>query len=85
MNAFLNAGTDAIPTGKVRRPEAANANFGRKPEKWSFAFPACEHHLVRTKILERYEKKQSRVEVNWIEMYLAGVPVRCVAGITGAL
>ena len=48
MRSARLRGINAVRIGRIRGPEATNANFCRKREKWNFGFPVCERcHLKR--------------------------------------
>ncbi len=47
--------------------------------------PKLRHLPLETAIIERYKRRESSIEEALIEMYLAGVSVRCIEDITEAL
>src|ERR1043165_7878943 len=94
LNALLDAGADGV--GKAQRYERSDArrdtragHYERKLQtkagEVQLKVPKLRQRTFETAIIERYRRRESSVEEALIEMYLAGVSVRRVEGITEAL
>lgn len=60
-------------------------NFTATSEDVTLKVPKLKGISFETAIFERYRRRESSVEETLIEMYLAGISVRCVEDITEAL
>src|SRR5690242_14292263 len=94
LNALLQAEADVIcgATRYERSPERMDTRAGSYERKLetkagvvTLKVPKLRSLPFETAIIERYRRRESSVEEALIEMYLAGVSVRRVEDITGAL
>ena len=94
LNAMLEAEADRLcNAGRYERSEARrdlrSGSYERKLQtkagSVTLKMPKLRQQAFETAIIERYRRRESSVEEALIEMYLAGVSVRRVEGITEAL
>ena len=94
LNALLDAEAERlVGAGRYERTEARRdtraGSYERKLHTMAgevkLKVPKLRRQTFETAIIERYQRRESSVEEALIEMYLAGVSVRRVEDITGAL
>jgi transposase-like protein len=94
LNAMLEAEAEHLYNAgryertKARRDTRAGSHIRKlqtQPGQVTLKVPKLRLQTFETAIIERYPRRESSVEEALIEMYLAGVSVRRVEGITVAL
>jgi putative transposase len=94
LNALLDAEADQLCNAaryertEARRDTRAGAyerKLHTKAGEVNLKMPKLRRQTFETAIIERYRRREASVEEALIEMYLAGVSVRRVEGITEAL
>jgi putative transposase len=90
LNALLDAEADELCGAKryARSPDRVDTRAGsyaRTLHEVTLKVPRLRTLPFDTQIIERYKRRQSRVEEALVEMYLAGVSTRRVEDITEAL
>src|SRR5947207_1605867 len=94
LNAMLDAEADQLcGAGRYERNEARQDTRAGSYERTlrtsagegNLKVPKLRRQTFETAIIERYRRRESSVEEALVEMYLAGVSVRCVEDITEAL
>ena len=94
LNALLDAEADHLcgarkyeraESRKDTRAGSYDRHLQTKAGDVTMTMPKLRTLPFETAIIERYQRRESSVEEALIEMYLAGVSVRCVEDITQAL
>ena len=94
LNGLLDAEADRLCNAEkyqrdIARKDTRAGHYQRKLQtragEVTLRVPKLRQQTFETAIIERYRRREASVEEALIEMYLAGVSVRRVEGITEAL
>jgi transposase-like protein len=94
LNALLDAEADALCGAQryERSPDRTDYRAGSYTRKLQtkageveLKVPKLRRATFESQVIERYRRRETSVEEALVEMYLAGVSVRCVEDITEAL